>query len=403
MASHPDVQIVGVPSDLGAGRRGVDMGPSAIRYAHLAEAIEELGIQCRDQGNVDVPLPERSPSRQPKLRQLESVIKVTGRVREEVAEVLTTGQMPLVLGGDHSLSIGTLAGVCAAWENPGVLWVDAHGDFNTPTTTPSGNIHGMSLALGCGRGAPELLELFRDERYLDPSRVALIGARSLDPQERELLKSSGVAVFTMSDIDRRGVRQVLDDALRQVTSGTDGVHVSFDMDVVDPNVAPGVGTPVGGGLSYREAHLLMETVAEFAAMGSLEMVEVNPILDNRNQTASRSRSTASSAASTRAPRQPGAVSYRRRGNRISSSAAIRCTVSRGGLDWLSMNWRRRIVSTKSTILRWGRRSLCCRAATSRRAQPASLPRRWGRTRVSTATTPTRRSPIRDRERCCAVR
>jgi len=278
------VQILGVPSDLGAGRRGVDMGPSAIRYAHLAESIEELGIRCRDQGNVDVPLPERSPSQQPTLRQLASVIRVTGRVRDAVAEALTAEQTPLVLGGDHSLSIGTLAGVCASWKNPGVLWIDAHGDFNTPETTPSGNIHGMSLALGCGRGAPELLRVFSDERHLDPSRVALIGARSLDPEERELLKSSGVAVFTMSEIDRRGLRQVLDDALRQVSSGTDGVHVSFDMDVLDPSVAPGVGTPVGGGLSYREAHLLMETVAEFGAIGSLEMVEVNPILDHSNQT-----------------------------------------------------------------------------------------------------------------------
>lgn len=278
------VEILGVPSDLGAGRRGVDMGPSAIRYAHLAESIEELGIGCQDRGNVDVPLPERSPTQQPSLRQLASVIQVTGRVRDGVADILLADEMPLVLGGDHSLSIGTLAGVCAAWDNPGILWVDAHGDFNTPETTPSGNIHGMSLALGCGRGAPELLDIFRDGRYLDPSRVALIGARSLDPEERDLLKSSGVAVFTMSDIDRRGLRQVLDDALRQVASGTDGVHVSFDMDVLDPSVAPGVGTPVGGGLSYREAHLVMETVAEFGAMGSLEMVEVNPILDHSNQT-----------------------------------------------------------------------------------------------------------------------
>ncbi len=278
------VQILGVPSDLGAGRRGVDMGPSAIRYAHLAESIEELGIGCQDQGNVDVPLPERSPSQQPTLRQLASVIQVTSRVRDGLADVLMAAETPLVLGGDHSLSVGTLAGICSAWENPGVLWVDAHGDFNTPETTPSGNIHGMSLALGCGRGAPELLRIFPDERHLDPSRVALIGARSLDPEERALLKSSGVAVFTMSEIDRRGLRQVLDDALRQVSSGTDGVHVSFDMDVLDPSVAPGVGTPVGGGLNYREAHLLMETVAEFGAIGSLEMVEVNPILDHSNQT-----------------------------------------------------------------------------------------------------------------------
>jgi len=284
MTDPTTVQIMGVPSDLGAGRRGVDMGPSAIRYAHLADAIESLGVDCQDQGNVDVPLPERSETRQPTLRQSTSVVNVASRVRASVAEALTSGRMPLVLGGDHSLSIGTLAGVCATRTNPGILWVDAHGDFNTPETTPSGNIHGMSLALGCGRGAPELLEIFADGRFLDSSRVAIIGARTLDPEERDLLKASGVAVFTMSEIDRRGLHQVLDDALRQVTSGTDSVHVSFDMDVLDPSVAPGVGTPVGGGLSYREAHLLMETVADFGAMGSLEMVEVNPILDHSNQT-----------------------------------------------------------------------------------------------------------------------
>ncbi len=284
MIDPATVQIMGVPSDLGAGRRGVDMGPSAIRYAHLADAIEDLGIDCHDQGNLDVPLPERSETRQPTLRQSSSVVDVASRVRTGVAEVLTSGELPLVLGGDHSLSIGTLAGVCAVRTNPGVLWVDAHGDFNTPETTPSGNIHGMSLALGCGHGAPELLEIFSDGRFLDPSRVAIIGARTLDPEERDLLRASGVAVFTMSEIDRRGLRQVLDDALRQVTSGTDSVHVSFDVDVLDPSVAPGVGTPVGGGLSYREAHLLMETVAEFGPMGSLELVEVNPILDHSNQT-----------------------------------------------------------------------------------------------------------------------
>ncbi|MFB6285531.1 MAG: arginase [Candidatus Bipolaricaulia bacterium] len=284
MVDPTTVRMMGVPSDLGAGRRGVDMGPSAIRYAHLADALEDLGVDCQDQGNVDVPLPERSETRQSTLRQSASVLNVASRVRASVAETLTSGRMPLVLGGDHSLSIGTLAGVCATRANPGVLWVDAHGDFNTPETTPSGNIHGMSLALGCGRGAPELLEIFPDGRFLDPSRVAIIGARTLDPEERDLLKTSGVAVFTMSEIDRRGLRQVLDDALRQVTSGTDSVHVSFDMDVLDPSVAPGVGTPVGGGLSYREAHLLMETVAEFGALGSLEMVEVNPILDHSNQT-----------------------------------------------------------------------------------------------------------------------
>ncbi len=277
------IQIIGVPSDLGAGRRGVDMGPSAIRYARLSEEIHSLGMACEDWGNLDVILAEKAKEGRPNLRHLESVVDVSGRVRSEVIESLKEGAMPLLLGGDHSLSIGTLAAICERWKRPGVLWVDAHGDFNTPETTPSGNIHGMALAVGTGRGAPELLKLF-EGKFVDPSRVALIGARSLDAEERELLRDSGVAVFTMYDIDRRGLHRVLDEALRQVSAGTDGVHVSFDMDVIDPNFAPGVGTPVLGGLSYREAHLLMESVSESELMRSLEVVEVNPILDERNQT-----------------------------------------------------------------------------------------------------------------------
>jgi arginase len=277
------VQIIGVPSDLGAGRRGVDMGPSAIRYARLYEEIHSLNAPCEDWGNLDVVLAEKAKEGKPNLRHLESVVDVSRRVRDEMLESLKEGALPLLLGGDHSLSIGTLAAVCTTWKKPGVLWIDAHGDFNTPQTTPSGNIHGMALAVGTGRGAPELLELFA-KKFVDPSRIALIGVRSLDQGERDLLKDSGVAVFTMYDIDRRGLHRVLDEALRQVAARTDGVHVSFDMDVIDPNFAPGVGTPVLGGLSYREAHLLMESIAESELMRSLEVVEVNPILDERNQT-----------------------------------------------------------------------------------------------------------------------
>ena len=280
-----NVEIIGVPSDLGAGRRGVDMGPSAIRYGRLSKEIAAVGLSCSDTGNIEVALAERSEAGSTKLRHLSSVLENCTRVRDQILSTLGDNKFPLILGGDHSLSIGTLAAVTQHWQNPGVIWVDAHGDFNTHETTPSGNIHGMSLAVGTGRGAPELLELFRDGHFVDPSRIALVGIRDLDGPERELLRDSGAAVFTMHDIDRRGLRRVMEDALRQVSSGTDAVHVSFDMDVLDPDIAPGVGTPVDGGLSYREGHLCMEMFAESGVMGSLEVVEVNPILDEKNRTA----------------------------------------------------------------------------------------------------------------------
>jgi len=285
MSSINSVEIIGVPSDLGAGRRGVDMGPSAIRYAQLEQQIAALGLQCRDCGDITVAMAERSDVGNPSLRYLDSVMENCARLKSQVIETLSNNKFPLILGGDHSISIGTLAAICEQWENPGVIWVDAHADFNTHETTPSGNIHGMSLAIGAGLGAPELLELFGDHEFIDPSRIAIIGLRDVDPEERENLKGEGVAVFTMHDIDRRGLRRVLDDALRQVSTSTDGVHISFDMDAINPESAPGVGTPVNGGLSYREAHLAMETFAESGVMRSLEVVEVNPILDERNRTA----------------------------------------------------------------------------------------------------------------------
>ncbi|MCS6937417.1 MAG: arginase [Candidatus Bipolaricaulota bacterium] len=280
------IQILGVPIDLGAGRRGVDMGPSAIRYAQLADEIRALGLPCEDLGNISVPLAEQSTTPDnPHLRYLPFVIEAAERVRNSVISVFSDDRMPLILGGDHSLSIGTLAALAQVFKNPAVLWVDAHGDFNTPQTTPSGNIHGMALAVGTGRGAPPLLEIFRSEKFISPSRVALIGVRSLDPGERVLLRESGVHVFTMADIDRRGLQRILDEALNKISAEADALHVSFDMDVIDPDVAPGVGTPVSGGLSYREAHLVMETISESKLLRSLEVVEVNPILDEHNRTA----------------------------------------------------------------------------------------------------------------------
>lgn len=280
------VQILGVPIDLGAGRRGVDMGPSAIRYAQLADEIRALGLECEDLGNIGVPIAEQSSTPDDaRLRYLPFVIEAAEHIRNAVISVFSDDQMPLILGGDHSLSIGTLAALAQTWKTPSVLWVDAHGDFNTPQTTPSGNIHGMALAVSTGRGAPQLLKIFRSQRFIDPTQIALIGVRVLDPGERVLLKESGVNVFTMADIDRRGLQKILDEALSKVSTGADALHVSFDMDAIDPDVAPGVGTPVNGGLSYREAHLVMETVAESKLLRSLEVVEVNPILDEHNRTA----------------------------------------------------------------------------------------------------------------------
>jgi len=283
MHEHNLVRIIGVPMDMGAGRRGVDMGPSAMRYARLSKAIEQIGLQCEDTGNLKTPLHETAASPNPKLRHLTPIVKVCQQVKAQVEQAFLDGVFPLVLGGDHSLAIGTLAASCAHYEHPAVLWVDAHGDFNTETTSPSGNIHGMSLAAGTGRGAEALLALF-EGRFIDPHRVAIIGVRQLDEGEKRLLREAGVSVYTIADIDRDGIQAVLQHALSQVTRDADALHVSFDMDVLNPDIAPGVGTPVEGGLSYREAHFVMETLAESRLMKFLEVVELNPILDRQNHT-----------------------------------------------------------------------------------------------------------------------
>ena len=278
------VAVIGAPLDLGAGRRGVDMGPSAIRYAGLEARIEELGRRCIDWGDVVTAVAEASAVGDERVRFLPQIKETCERIAELVAKAVDEGLVPLVLGGDHSVALGTLGGLARASGKGGVLWLDAHGDLNRPGTSPTGNVHGMPLAAALGLGGAE----FESEAYplpaLDRTRVALFGVRSLDPAERELLAELDALVFTMSDLDRVGVEPAMREALEHV-AGSGFVHVSLDLDVLDPEVAPGVGTPVRGGLSYREAHLALELVAESGLVRSFEVVEVNPILDRGNQTA----------------------------------------------------------------------------------------------------------------------
>jgi arginase len=278
------VAVIGAPLDLGAGRRGVDMGPSAIRYAGLEPRIEELGRRCVDWGDVVTAVAEASAVGDERVRFLPQIKETCERIAELVAKAVDEGLVPLVLGGDHSVALGTLGGLARASGKGGVLWLDAHGDLNRPGTSPTGNVHGMPLAAALGLGGAE----FESEAYplpaLERSRVALFGVRSLDPAERGLLAELDALVFTMSDLDRVGVEPAMREALEHV-AGRGFVHVSLDLDVLDPEVAPGVGTPVRGGLSYREAHLALELVAESGLVRSFDVVEVNPILDRENQTA----------------------------------------------------------------------------------------------------------------------
>jgi arginase len=284
---HRDVRVIGAPTDYGADRRGVDMGPSAIRYAGLYDAIERLGVACTDDGNLDVPQLPRRPDGGPApgtAKYLDETRAVSTALADHVDAALAAGERPLVLGGDHSVAIGSITGA-ARDSDLGVLWLDAHGDFNTPATTPSGNVHGMSLAAVLGQG--EFADADWARAGIDPESVALVGVRDLDDGEREALRESDVSVFPISAIDEHGVVSVIEDALGVVTESTDGVHVSLDLDWLDPDEAPGVGTPVRGGVSYREAHSALETVAATlgADLRSLELVEVNPILDQHNRTA----------------------------------------------------------------------------------------------------------------------
>jgi arginase len=275
--------VIGGALDLGAGRRGVDMGPSAIRYAGLDDRLARLGLECADWGNVETVVPEATASGDPKARFLAQIKEACERIARRVA-AMKNGYAPIILGGDHSIALGTLGGLAASHGAGGVLWFDAHGDLNTPETSPSGNVHGMPLAAALGLAN----DAFSSDAWplpaVKPEHVFLIGVRSLDDGERELVRRLGVSVNTMTDLDRRGVEPVVREALERVGDAA-FVHMSLDMDVVDPDVAPGVGTPVRGGLSYREAHLAMELVAESGLLGSMDVVEVNPILDRENATA----------------------------------------------------------------------------------------------------------------------
>src|SRR3954451_2520717 len=276
--------VIGAALDLGAGRRGVDMGPSAIRYAGLDERLVRLGFTCDDRGNVRAATPGATGPGGPRARFPDQIKKTREGIAEMVSTALTDDHLPIVLGGDHSIAIGNLGGLAASRGTGAALWFDAHGDLNTPATTPSGNVHGMPLAAALGLANDSFASDSWPLPALAPERVALIGVRSLDKGERELVRDLGVAVYTMADVDRGGVESVVHEALERV-EGAPFMHVSLDMDSLDPEVAPGVGTPVRGGLSYREAHLAMELVAESGFMTSMDVVEVNPILDRENSTA----------------------------------------------------------------------------------------------------------------------
>lgn len=284
-----NVAILGAPLDLGAGRRGVDMGPSALRLAGLNAKLTSLGYNVDDLGNVAVEQQESTPSLVENARYLPQIAGTCERLAAGVRNAMEKGKFPLVLGGDHSVAAGTVSGVSAALRNRsqklGLLWVDAHADMNTPESSPSGNVHGMPLACCIGHGPKELTDIFGYSPKVEGRNVALIGLRDVDIRERTIVRESGVIAFTMRDIDEKGLLKVMEEAIAIVSNGTAGFHLSFDMDFVDPMEAPGVGTPVRGGVTYREAHLAMESICDCSRMVSMELVEVNPVLDEANRTA----------------------------------------------------------------------------------------------------------------------
>jgi arginase len=283
------IRIIGVPMDLGQSRRGVDMGPSALRVAGLQARIKQLGHQVEDIGNVSVKQAEEQHYGVKNAKYLTEIAETCRGLAEITERTLADGFLPIVLGGDHSIAVGSLTGVSSFFRKKsqriGYVWLDAHGDMNTPETSPSGNVHGMPLAAIIGYGAPELVDLLGFKPKVESRNAALVGVRDLDSRERRLVKDSGVHVFTMRDIDERGMREVMTEAIRVASDDTGGLAVSLDMDFVDPSDAPGVGTPVQGGVTYRESHLAMEMLADSDAMVSLEVVEINPVIDEHNMTA----------------------------------------------------------------------------------------------------------------------
>ena len=279
------IRIIGAPMDLGADRRGVDIGPSAIRYAGLSDRLHQLGYTVHDIGNIVIPQPESQAEGNPRLKYLDPIV----RASEELARIVTTslqeGEFPLILGGDHSIALGSISGVARIHKPLGVIWLDAHPDFNTGETSPSGNIHGMILAALAGLGASQLTNVGGWSPKLDPAHIVIVGARDIDVDERNALRKHSIHVFTMSDIDRNGISDVMRQANAIAGQNDNPIHLSLDMDALDPREAPGVGTPVRGGLSYREAHLAMEMIADTQRLVSMDVVEVNAILDRENATA----------------------------------------------------------------------------------------------------------------------
>ena len=290
MLENKKIRIIGFPSDLGASRRGVDMGPSAIRIANVGPRLKQLGYDVDDLGNISVAVRESvSSGSDSKIKFLPEILAASKELRDRVYEALKAGRIPLTLGGDHSLAMGSIAGVTKFYaekkQKVGVIWLDAHGDINTPETSSSGNIHGMPLAHVLGKGNKELLSLGEKIPMVDPSRAVLIGIRDLDPGERDAIREQGVRAFTMRDIDEMGMRNVIQEAIKIASNGTAGFHLSFDVDCMDPRDAPGVGTAVRGGTTYREGHLAMEILHDSGKMLAMDITEVNPVLDTSNQTA----------------------------------------------------------------------------------------------------------------------
>jgi arginase len=284
-----NISIIGFPMDLGADRRGVDMGPSALRIAGLQPKLESLGYKVDDNGDIKIEIMERQKIRNPRLKYLDEIIKTSKLLADKVEKVLEKRNFPLCIGGDHSMALGTISGIASYCKERkyklGVIWIDAHSDMNTEETSPSGNIHGMPLASLLGLGCDELVNILGFSPKLDPENCALIGIRSIDEAEKVNIKKLRVPIYTMNDIDKLGIHRIIAKVLKQFREKVDHIHISFDVDSVDPSVAPGVGTPIPGGLSYREAHLLMETIAECGCLSSLEVAELNPILDHKNQSA----------------------------------------------------------------------------------------------------------------------
>lgn len=279
------LSIIGMPMDLGQMRRGVDMGPSAMRYADAVKRLERIGYEVEDMGDIHVDHIDEDRNVQPSLRNLKAITKAASRLAGCVDSIIKKGSFPLVLGGDHSIAIGTLAGAAQNYDNLGVIWYDAHGDLNTDETSPTGNIHGMPLAASLGFGHSQLTGVGGFHPKVKPENVVIIGARDLDQGERDLIKEHSIKVYTMHEIDRLGMTKVMEETIDYLKGKTDGVHLSLDLDGLDPHDAPGVGTPVLGGISYRESHLAMEMLAESEIITSAEFVEVNPILDEKNKTA----------------------------------------------------------------------------------------------------------------------